>query len=126
VIVGKTPRDRQLDALLDLDGQIFVVDAAGKHWVKFSVKRVEPTPERPHGLSYSLTLHMENGERLVGFDNAHPVRPTAGPSGAARQRRDHAHRLRTVRPYDYTDAATLLTDFWTAVDAVLKERGVLP
>jgi hypothetical protein len=29
-------------------------------------------------------------------------------------------------PYDYTDAATLLADFWTEVDAVLKEKGVHP
>lgn len=60
-------------------------------------------------------------ERLVGFDNAHPV---------ARQRRgepqDHRHRLRTIKAYDYRDAATLLGDFWTTVDAVLRERGVIP
>jgi hypothetical protein len=30
-----------------------------------------------------------------------------------------------VRPYDYRDAATLLADFWTAVDAVLTERGAI-
>jgi hypothetical protein len=29
-----------------------------------------------------------------------------------------------VRPYEYTDAATLLADFWAEVDAVLEERGV--
>ena len=38
---------------------------------------------------------------------------------------DHRHRLQTVKPYAYEDAATLLADFWQAVDAVLKERGVL-
>jgi hypothetical protein len=38
---------------------------------------------------------------------------------------DHRHRLRTVRPYDYRDAATLLEDFWKAVDSVLRERGVI-
>jgi hypothetical protein len=27
---------------------------------------------------------------------------------------------------EYQDAATLLADFWTAVDAVLRERGVIP
>ena len=40
--------------------------------------------------------------------------------------RDHRHRLRTIRAYDYRDAASLLGDFWTAVDAVLHERGVIP
>ena len=34
--------------------------------------------------------------------------------------------LRTIRPYDYQDAATLLADFWAEVDAVLKQRGVIP
>jgi Family of unknown function (DUF6516) len=122
--VGRQIRDRSLDTLLDLDGQVFVVDPDGKYWVKFSVKRVDPTPERPHGLSYSLTLHTESGERLVGFDNAHSVQPTAGPAGKSRKRHDHKHRLRTIRPYDYKDAATLLADFWAEVDAVLKQRGV--
>jgi hypothetical protein len=118
--------NRSLDTLLDLDGQVFVVDPEGRHWVKFSVKRVVPTSERPHGLSYSLTLHAESGERLVGFDNAHNVQPTAGPSGKSRMRHDHKHHLRTIRPYDYQDAATLLADFWAEVDAVLKQRGVIP
>jgi Family of unknown function (DUF6516) len=109
-----------------LDGQVFVVDPNGKHWVKFSVKRVERRPERPHGLSYSLTLHAESGERLVGFDNAHPVQPTSGPAGRSRKVHDHKHRMRTIRPYDYKDAATLLGDFWAEVDAVLKQRGIIP
>jgi hypothetical protein len=47
------------------------------------------------------TLHGPDGERLVGFDNAHPV---------SKQKRgepqDHLHRLRTVRAYEYLDAAT--------------------
>jgi hypothetical protein len=31
-----------------------------------------------------------------------------------------------VRPYEYQDAATLLADFWKKVDAVLREKGVIP
>ena len=38
---------------------------------------------------------------------------------------DHRHRLRTIKPYEYQDAATLLADFWSVVDAVLRERGVI-
>jgi hypothetical protein len=34
--------------------------------------------------------------------------------------------LPCVLTYDYQNAATLLADFWTLVDAVLKERGVIP
>jgi Family of unknown function (DUF6516) len=124
--LGNRVRDHSLDTLLDLDGQVFVVDPDGKHWVKFSVQRVDPTPERPHGLSFSLTLHDESGERLVGFDNAHAVQPTKGPGGKSRRRQDHRHRLRTIRPYDYTDGATLLADFWAEVDTMLQQRGVIP
>lgn len=113
--------DSALDSLLDLDGLTLVVDLKGGHWVRFVVTRVSPTLEKPHGLDYSLTLHGKSGERLMGFDNAHP---------AGKQKRgdpqDHRHRIRTVKPYAYRDAATLLSDFWKEVDAVLKERGVLP
>ena len=66
--------DPSLDVLLDLDGQVLVVDPAGGHWVKFVVTRVPVSAEKPHGIDYSLTLHGLDGERLVGFDNAHPVR----------------------------------------------------
>jgi hypothetical protein len=115
------PRDPTLDVLLDLDGQVLVVDSEGGHWVRFVVTRVPVSPEKPHGLDYSLTLHGPEGERLVGFDNAHPVarQKQGGPQ-------DHRHRLRTIRPYEYQDAATLLADFWETVDAVLRERGVIP
>jgi hypothetical protein len=101
-------------------GRVFVVDPEGDNWVRFVVTRVPVSPEKPHGIDYSLTLHGPDGERLVGFDNAHPI---------ALQRRgepqDHRHRLRTIRPYEYHDAATLLADFGATVDAVLCERGVI-
>ena len=77
------PRDPTLDVLLDLDGQVLVVDPQGGHWVRFGVTRVPASPEKPHRLDYSLTLHGPDGELLVGFDNAHggpEARQTAGPS----------------------------------------------
>ena len=114
-----------LDALLDLHGQTLFVDEIG-HWVKFVVIRAEVTPERPHGLSYSLTLHAPDGARLVGFDNSHPVRERYGPGTRRRAESDHRHHLRLVRPYEYKDAATLVEDFWKAVDAVLQERRLSP
>ncbi len=112
--------DPALDTLLDLDGMTLVVDPAGRYWVRFVVTRVEPTPEKPHGLDYSLTLHGPDGARLAGFDNAHRVgKQKRGGS------QDHRHRLQTVKAYEYSDAAALLADFWAEVDAVLKEKGVL-
>jgi hypothetical protein len=78
------PRDTSLDALLDLDGQVLVIDERGGYWVKFEVRLVAATKERPHGLDYSMTLHGNDNERLVGFDNAHAVRQSAGPGGKAK------------------------------------------
>jgi hypothetical protein len=114
-------RDPTLDVLLDLDGLVLVVDPEGGHWVRFVVTRVAVSPEKPHGIDYSLTLHGPNGARLLGFDNAHPV---------GKQKRgepqDHRHRVKTIKAYQYRDAASLLADFWKAVDAMLRERGVIP
>jgi hypothetical protein len=114
------PHDPSLDTLLDLDGQVLVVDPEGGHWVRFVVTRVPVTTEKPHGLDYPLTLHGPDGERLVGFDNAHPVakQKLGGPQ-------DHRHRLMTIKAFEYRDAASLLADFWSTVDSVLRERGVI-
>lgn len=88
-------RDPTLDVLLDLDGQVLVVDPEAGHRVRFIVTRVPASAEKPHGVDHSLTLHGPEGERLVGFDNGHPV---------ARQKRgqpqDHRHRLRSIRAYE--------------------------
>jgi hypothetical protein len=118
-------RDPGADALVDLDGQVFVVDAKGGYWVRFSVNRVATSPERPHGLKYSLTLHAADGSRLIGFDNAHPARESRGPGGKSRGSLDHKHRLETIRPYRFKDAATLVADFWSEVDKLLREKGVI-
>src|SRR5438477_9813683 len=107
-------RDPGLDLLLDLDGVSFAADTESKYMVRFVARRVPPSPERPQGLSYSLTLHDETGTRLVGFDNAHP--PPAPKGRPGRLAHDHRHRLETIRPYEYRDAATLLADFWAVVD----------
>jgi hypothetical protein len=117
-------RDPGLDTLLDLDGVIFAADASGDHMVKFVVKQVPSSPERPQGLSYSLTLHDAKGTRLVGFDNAHAAPARRGHGKGMPH--DHRHRLETTRTYEYQDAASLLADSWTEVISVLKERGVYP
>ncbi len=93
------------------------------HRVQFDIASVSPTPERPHGLKYSLIVHDPRGERIAGFDNAHAVPTTKGPGGK-RLEYDHKHRFKNIRPYDYRDAAALLDDFWKLAEAVLKEEGV--
>lgn len=107
--------DPALDTLLELDGVTLAIEPERGYWVKFVVNRVPASPDKPHGIDYSLSLHGRDGERLMGFDNAHPV-------GARRlgEPQDHRHRIRRVLPYDYIDAATLLADFWSEVDNYLK------
>lgn len=63
--------------------------------------------------------------RLIGFDNAHPVRGSRGPGGQSRGPLDHKHRLETVRLYRFKDAATLVEDFWAEGDKLLEEKGVI-
>jgi hypothetical protein len=118
-------RNPGTEALLDLDGQILVLDTKGTYSVRFSVQRVERSPQRPHGLNYSLTLHGPDGSRLIGFDNAHAIRQSRGPGGKHTGPADHRHRMDDARPYRFTDAATLLAEFWAEVDRYLKEKGVL-
>jgi hypothetical protein len=118
-------RDQSADVLLELDGQVLVVDLKGEYWVRFSACRVSSIRERPHGIRYSLTLHGPDGGRLVGFDNAHSVRASQSPGGKGRGGYDHKHRFRTVRPYQFKDPASLLEDFWAEVDSVLKQKGVI-
>jgi hypothetical protein len=63
--------DHSLDTLFLLDGETFVVEGAFR--VNFVVKEVPASPEKPHGLDYSLTLHDGDNQCLLEFDNAHPI-----------------------------------------------------
>jgi hypothetical protein len=109
--------DAGLDNLLDLDG--YRGEISSGYWVKFDVRRVEATPQRPHGLKYSLTLHSPDGNRILGFDNSH-----SADSSGWNEPHDHVH-LKKTTPYQYTDAADLLQAFWTAVENELRARGVI-
>ncbi|MEI6262517.1 MAG: DUF6516 family protein [Deltaproteobacteria bacterium] len=121
--MAKLEHDHGLDDLIELDGVVLVVDPLGNYWVKFVVTCVAASDERPHGISYSLTLHAADGERIVGFDNAHAVNIGSGPSRRMSSTHDHWHRYGTIKPYKYQGALELLQDFWNEVDAVLKEKG---
>jgi hypothetical protein len=114
--------DLGLDRLLDLDG--FQAEIGGGYWVKIGAQRVPADAMRPRGIVYSLTLHAPGGERAFGIDNAHFVRHSRGPAGKSRGQRDHLHRGKTIRPYLFKDAGTLLDDFWREVMAVLRQHGI--
>jgi hypothetical protein len=115
--------DHGLEFLRAFDGRIHHLDKG--YWLEFEIKRGEITPERPHGLAYSFTLHAPDGTRLVGFDNAHAV-PAAGSRFKRRGGADHWHRTEKDpgRPYVFEDAETLIDDFSGEVERVLRERGV--
>jgi hypothetical protein len=115
-------RDDALERLLDLDG--FLAEVGRGIWIKIVAQRVPADIDRPHGVSYSLTLHEPSGRRVFGIDNAHPVQSRRGPSGRRSAARDHLHRDESVRPYAYRGAESLLEDFWREVDAILKKRGI--
>lgn len=114
------PDEHTLEFLLAFDGAFYGMEDG--HWIKFEIRRGEPTKERPHGLRYSFTLHDPDGKRLMGFDNAHRVQTVRGRSITA----DHWHRTSDDegRPYEFKDANTLLADFFREVRRVLNEKGL--
>ena len=116
---------QDLDTLLDLDGVI--IEQAGGCWTKFEVRRIaQPTEEIPHGIRYSLTLHDSRGERLMGFDNAHAVKPKKKSKHQGRKTYDHHHRHSADKgvPYEFIDGHQLLKDFWLEVDTALCALGL--
>lgn len=120
----KRGAEHALEFLLAFNGRIHRY--AGGYWLKFEITKAAASKERPHGLSYSFTLHGPDNRRLVGFDNAHSV-PAKGARFKKRPKTtDHWHRTETDegRPYEFRDAETLIDDFFDEVERVLKDRGI--
>jgi Family of unknown function (DUF6516) len=117
-------KDDPLSYLLDLDGEILVQE--GGYWVKIEARICKASPQMPHGISYSLTLHDPSGERVLGFDNAHAPPKERKGFAARRVEYDHWHPDgRAIEAYEFTDAGKLLEDFFGAVDRVLTDKGVI-
>lgn len=119
-------RDESLRWLLGLNGASFEADG---YVVEFKIEETDITPERPHGISYALVLRpREGGRPWLRFDNAHAVSHRGGRYVKTPAAYDHWHRDERDpgRPYAFTDAATLLEDFWAEVDRILTEKGLLP
>lgn len=117
-------QEHTLEYLLAFDGRLH--HYPNGYFVKFEIKRVPPTPERPHGLRYSFTLHDPDGKRLIGFDNAHSVAAVGSRFKDRPVATDHWHRTENDpgRPYAFTDAERLLDDFFREVERILAERGI--
>ena len=117
--------DPGISTLVDLHDQ--VIDKGNGYWIKIEAWRVAASSDIPHGVRYSLTLHEPYGGRILGYDNAHAVKPPGKFKYAGtRLPYDHKHRHVSDKgvPYAFRDAHQLLSDFFTEVDRVLQEiRG---
>jgi len=114
--------DPALDVLLDFNGAR--LGLIGGYWFKIEAKLVDVSRSVPHGIRYSLTLHDLHGARILGYDNAHAIKP---PKKAKSPRHgkafDHKHRHISDHgvPYAFTSAQQLLDDFWADVNRILRE-----
>lgn len=107
----------ELLALLDLNGtEIELLD--GRFFAKFEVHMVESTPEVPHGIKYSLSLHDRTGQRVLGIDNAHPIKIKKGRFVERPAEADHWHYGpgEAVRKCRFQGPGKLLEDFWVAAE----------
>jgi len=122
--MNKDSSEHALEFLLDFNGRIHRLKRG--YWLKFEIKRVAATAARPHGLSYSFTLHAPSGQRLVGFDNAHEVRSRGSRFKPRSTGSDHWHRTASDpgRPYEFAGVEKMLDDFFGEVERVLQEHGV--
>ena len=114
------------DYLLDL--HLYKIGYDNGYWVTIRAFKVEPDEARPHGLQYALSLHDENDDRILGYDNAHPVEVGTGPARKSKRPKAYDHidrRGARSRPYEFTTPFKLLEDFFAEVDAILKKEGVL-
>lgn len=100
-----------------MNGEIYPMDNA--FWTKFVVNQVEPNEHIPHGIVYSLTLHDKHHTRILGYDNAHAIKPKRKRFAAKRIIWDHKHKYDTVEPYEFEIAAQLLEDFWKDVNELI-------
>ena len=116
-----TQQDAELQTLLDLDGIIYPLENG--YWVKFGAKKVKPTPQIPHGISYSLTLHDRNNTRLLGYDNAHRIKKRRKGRKKYTGRKiswDHKHHQDVMTGYNFESVSQLIDDFWKDVDQIVK------
>ena len=117
-------RDSCLDVLLELHDTEYTEENG--YWYRIEAWMVEPSPERPHGIRYNLTLHNNDNKRILGFDNTHAVKkPKKGRDKFAGRivEYDHVHTTRIDKgiPYLFKNAEQLLQDFFEAVNQRLKK-----
>jgi hypothetical protein len=58
---------------------------------------------------------------VIGFDNAHAVKPKRKKYGARKMTWDHKHQQEKVFSYEFESAGQLLVDFWETVETYMGE-----
>lgn len=117
--MSKNGKDSGLETLLQLDGEIFPMDNG--FWVKFKIYITHKNIHIPHGIRYSLTLHDKFNTRVIGYDNAHGIKPPKKKRYSGnRQIWDHKHKETKVYPYEFESAFQLLEDFWNDVNNIIE------
>jgi hypothetical protein len=111
--------DSSLEMLLDAVG---VMEMSNGYWVKIEAYRVSPTIHIPHGVKYSLTFHDRGNVRILGYDNAHGIKP-GKKYGTKRDCWDHKHIRTKLLPYEFQTAEKLLEDFWNEVGKILSQSS---
>ena len=116
--------DHALEFLLAFNGRVHWLEQG--YCIRFEIRRIEASPSRPHGLGYSFTLHDPEGVRILGFDNAHRVRPKGARHRKTPDAADHWHGGEgdEGRPYKFESADKLLADFFFEVRRILAGRGI--
>jgi len=110
------PDNSDIETLLLLDGEIFPM--SNGYWTKLEARKVDPNKQIPHGIRYSLTLHDRDNRRIIGYDNAHAIKPKRKKYGANRIVWDHKRDM--IEPYEFESAGQLLEDFWNDVNKVFE------
>jgi hypothetical protein len=62
-----------LENLWMMHEEIFPMDNG--YWTKIEAWETSVTKQLPHGIRYSLTLHDIKNDRVLGYDNAHLIKP---------------------------------------------------
>ena len=114
--------DIGLSTLIDLHGSVF--EQEGGYWIKIEAWTVASSDFMPVGVRYSLTLHDRYETRVLGYDNAHAIKPPKKFKFAG-QRLPYDHKHRTVHdkgvPYPFQSAQQMLEDFFAEVDKLIEE-----
>lgn len=124
---GKQEGYGAFDALVDTyDGYTFWFEqgysATFRFWLATEVG------ENEHPYRYELVLHDPNNERILGYDNAHPVNWKTGMFKHRSEFPDHFHRTKSDKgvPYEFVSISRVLEDFFCRSERSLKVLNISP